>query len=117
MTRWRCVGAREGFEMKIVVLAGLFTAAAIPFAGAAEASAECQVDDTRRTPQVRIDGGGPGGSAPAPTVARTTAAPRATPADQIAQREAAEAAREAAERRRSGKRIPDAELIGPRGAL
>jgi hypothetical protein len=96
-------------------MVGLFTAAAIPFAGAAEASAECQVDD-RRTPHVRIDGGGPGGSAPA-TAARPTSAPRETAAEQTAQREAAEAARAAAERRRNGKRIPDAELIGPRGAL
>jgi hypothetical protein len=103
--------------MKFWVMAGLFTAAAVPFAGAAEASAECQVDDTRRAPQVRIDAGGPGGSAPVQT-ARTTSAPRdPDAADQVAQREAAEAAARAAERRRSGKRIPDAELIGPRGAL
>jgi hypothetical protein len=101
--------------MKVLVLAGLFTAAAIPFAGAAEASAECQVEDARRTPHVRIDGGGPGGGAPA-TVARTTSAPRDVATEQALQREAAEAAR-AAERRRNGKRIPDAELIGPRGAL
>jgi hypothetical protein len=101
--------------MKFWVLAGLFTAATVPFATAAEASAECQVDDTRRTPHVRIDGGAPGGSAPAQT-ARPTSATRDA-AGQVAQREAAEAARVAAERRRSGKRIPDAELIGPRGAL
>ena len=102
--------------MKFWVLAGLFTAATVPFATAAEASAECQVDDTRRTPHVRIDGGAPGGSAPVQT-ARPTSATREAAAEQVAQREAAEAARAAAERRRNGKRIPDAELIGPRGAL
>ncbi len=102
--------------MKVWVLAGLFTAAAVPFAGAAEASAECQVDDTRRASHVRFEGGGPGGSAPAQT-ARPTSTPRDATAEQMAQREAAEAARAAAERRRNGKRIPDAELIGPRGAL
>lgn len=101
--------------MKFWVLAGLFTAATVPFATAAEASAECQVDDTRRTPHVRIDDGAPGGSAPAQT-ARPTAATRDA-AEQVAQREAAEAARAAAERRRGGKRIPDAELIAPRRAL
>ena len=103
--------------MRLWVMAGLFTAAAIPFAGAAEASAECQVDDSRRLPHVRIDGGGPGGSAPAP-VARPTANPPEDTAEQVAQREAPQAARTtSAERRRSGKHIPDAELIAPRGAL
>ncbi len=100
--------------MKVWVLAGLFTAAAVPLAGAAEASAECQVEDARRATHVRIDGGAPGGSAPQ---AARPAPDRETAADQVAQREAAEAARVAAERRRNGKRIPDAELIGPRGAL
>lgn len=103
--------------MKIWAMAGLITAAAIPFAGAAEASAECQVDDSRRMPHVRIDGGGPGGSAPA--TANPTSQTRETSAERSTQRDAAEIARAAAaaERRRSGKRIPDAELIGPRGAL
>jgi hypothetical protein len=101
--------------MKLWALASLFTVAAVPFAGAAEASAECQVDDTRRAPQVRIDNGGPGGSAPMQT-AEPTSAPRET-AEQVAQREAAAAARAAAERRRGVKRIPDAELIAPRRTL
>jgi hypothetical protein len=100
-------------DMKIWVMAGLFTAAAIPFAGAAEASAECQVDDTRRMPHVRIDDGAPGGSA---ATTATPTAQRDVNADRTA-REAAERAAAMAERRRSGKRIPDAELIGPRGAL
>jgi hypothetical protein len=102
--------------MKLFVLAGLVTVAAVPFAGAAEASAECQVEETRRAQHVRIDNGAPGGSAPAQT-AQPTSAPREA-AEQAAQRDAAQAARAAPpERRRNGKRIPDAELIGPRGAL
>jgi len=101
--------------MKLWALAGLFTVAAVPFAGAADAAPECQVDDTRRSPVMRIDGGAPGGSAPVVQTAQPTAA-RETP-EQVAQREAAEAARAAAERRRSGKRIPDAELIAPRRTL
>jgi len=102
--------------MKLFILAGLFTAAAIPFAGAAEAAADCQVEDTRRATHVRIDGGGPGGSAPSQAAPQATA-PRDAASEQAAAREAAQAARATAERRRNGKRIPDAELIGPRGAL
>jgi hypothetical protein len=101
--------------MKMWVLAGFFTAVTIPLAAASEDATECQVDNARQPAQVRIDSGGSGGSAP-PARARTTSAPRETPA-QVAQREADEAERAAAERRRNGKRIPDAELIGPRGAL
>lgn len=104
--------------MKLWVMAGLFTAAAIPFAGVAEASAECQVDDSRRLPHVRIDGGGPGGSAPAPVARPAANPPEENTAGQVAQREAAQPARAAtAERRRSGKHVPDAELIAPRVAL
>jgi hypothetical protein len=102
--------------MKLWAMAGLFTAAAVPFAGVAEASAECQVDDSRRVPHVRIDDGGPGGSAP--TIATPTAAPR-DPAVRTVQRDPNDAAARVtpAERRRSGKHVPDAELIAPRGAL
>ncbi len=99
--------------MKLWVLAGMFTAATVPFAAAAESSAECQVDEARRTAQVRIDNGGPGGSAPG---ARVTSAPRDS-GEQVAQREAEAAPRPSVDRRRNGKPIPDAELIGPRGAL
>ncbi|MBC7769682.1 MAG: hypothetical protein H7124_12950, partial [Phycisphaerales bacterium] len=76
-----------------------------------------EVGEDRRAPQVRIVTTEPGGSAP-PVVA-PRAAPRSAEAQatQRAAAEAAEAARAFAERRRSGKRIPDAELIGPRGAL
>jgi hypothetical protein len=102
--------------MKFWIMAGLFSAATVPFATVAEASAECQADESRRVPHVRIDGGGPGGSAP--TVAAPTSAPRAPAAERAEQREATETARApATDRRRSGKHIPDAELIAPRGAL
>lgn len=100
--------------MKTWVLAGLITVAATPFAHAAETTAECQLDQSRRSVEQRID-------APVQPAAPTTAA-RPT----LTQREAApppqasadQPVRQAAnDRRRGGKRIPDAELIGPRGAL
>lgn len=98
--------------MKTWVLAGLFTVVTAPFAVAAETTTECQLDPDRRSVEQRLD-------APAPPAAPTTGRPTVT------QREvtpppatAADQVRQAAnERRRSGKRIPDAELIGPRGAL
>jgi hypothetical protein len=89
--------------MKVWILAGLFTAVASPLAGATETTAECQVDETRRAAQHRTE---------------APAAPTASARPTVAQRDVAEPARPApAERRRNGKRIPDAELIGPRGAL
>lgn len=87
--------------MKIWILAGIFSAMTIPFAAAAETSADCQLDDARRGTQ------------------RQAAQPQAspsTPRQALADR-AAEPARPDAPRRRSGKHIPDAELIGVRGAL
>jgi hypothetical protein len=89
--------------MKVWILAGLFTAAMAPLASASESTLECQLDDTRRATAPRAEAP----PTPAPT-ARPTVAPRET-AEQATPRETA--------RRRSGKRIPDAELIGPRGAL
>ena len=89
--------------MKTWMLAGLFTVALAPMAYAAEDVSACQVDDVRRATQERID------APPAPssaTVARPT----------VAQRDVTEAQR-AEPRRRTGKRIPDAELIGPRSTL
>lgn len=91
--------------MKVWVLAGLFTVATAPFAAAAENTAECQLDDTRRAEQTRLD---TAAAPPPPVVVRPSAAPRET---------AEQTARPDAQRRRSGKPIPDAELIGPRGAL
>jgi hypothetical protein len=88
--------------MKVPVLTVLITAATCAFASAAETSVDCQVDDSRRTAaEQRTE------------ETRQAAANTARPT--VAQREAAE--RPAPERRRNGKRIPDAELIGPRGAL
>jgi hypothetical protein len=99
--------------MKVWLLAGAITVVTVPFASAAEA--ECQVDDTRRQVQVRIDNGAPGGSAP--SVARPTVAQREPAPTEMAQREDEEPQRRVIDRRRSGKPIPDAELIGPRRAL
>lgn len=90
--------------MRVLALAGLITVAIVPFA-AAEDEIACQPDDLRRTQaEQRLD------QAPlAPSVPVRPAA---------AQREAAaETPRQPAERRRSGKPIPDAQLIQPRGAL
>lgn len=98
--------------MKVWILAGLFTVAAAPFAAAAETDAACQLDDSRRGITQRVDGPPP----PAPqSTARPTVAPR-----QVAQAEQGaveQTVRQPPDRRRSGKRIPDAELIGRRGAL
>jgi hypothetical protein len=90
--------------MKVWILAGLFTVAMAPFAAASESTVECQLDDTRRAAAPRTDAPAP----PAPSAVRPTAAPRVA---------AEQAPRPEAPRRRGGKRIPDAELIGPRGAL
>lgn len=87
--------------MKVWVLAGLFTVAMAPVAMAGEDVTECQLDETRRTAEQRA------AAPPAPNVARPT----------VAQRDVIEPVRPPVERRRSGKRIPDAQLIGPRGAL
>lgn len=102
--------------MKIWVLAGLMTVATVPFAAAAETDLECQLDDSRRATQMRIDAEPSGGAGAPASVARQTSAPRET-AGRPPSRAADEPERAVAEGRRSGKRIPDAELIGPRGAL
>lgn len=87
--------------MRVLLLAGFFAAVLAPSAFAVEDSKACQLDEMRRnsanTPP------------PPPAEARQSeAAPRAV---------AAEPVRTAPARRRGGKRIPDSELIGPRGAL
>lgn len=95
--------SEEESAMKFWVLVGFFSAAAIPMAAASESSADCQVDDTRPAVQQRADAPPP---APPANAARPTLAQGAeTPA------------RPELSRRRTGKRIPDAELIGPRGTL
>ena len=97
--------------MKVWVLAGLFTAAMVPIASAAENTLECQLDETRRSTTPRLE---QIELPPQPAaIARPTGA-TATPPRQVAEENVQRAE---PPRRRNGKRIPDAELIGPRGAL
>lgn len=92
--------------MKLWVLAGLFSVMAIPFAAASETTEACQIDDTRRAARAPVD------------VPEASHASAAAPTVLAVQRDTAESIGRAEPlRRRSGKRIPDAELIGPRGAL
>lgn len=95
------------------VVAGLFTVVTAPFAMAAETTTECQLDPDRRSVAQRLDApaapAAPNVGRPAATTQREVTPPPASAADQVRQA--------ANDRRRSGKRIPDAELIGPRGAL
>lgn len=91
--------------MKAWMLAGLMTVAMAPMAYAAESAVACQVDDIRRATQERAEAPPPAPSAPG--------AARAA----VAQRDATESAARSEPRRRTGKRIPDAELIGPRSTL
>lgn len=95
--------------MKVWVLAGLFTFAAAPMAFAAEDTTECQLDDARRATQSQAEQVAP------PTMGRATVAERETAA--VIPVAPAPTRTAPAERRRNGKRIPDAQLIGPRGAL
>jgi hypothetical protein len=102
--------------MRILVFAGLITAAMAP-AALADTGLPCQVDNTRRVLDHVITEA-ESGSAPPTAVA--TAQTIVRPA--VVQREAAAVQNQRTpaqqqQRRRSGKRIPDAELIGPRGAL
>lgn len=90
--------------MKTWMLAGLLTVAMAPLGYAAENTEACQVDEMRRATQERAE-------AP-PAQPNVAAVARAT----VAQRDVTEAQR-AEPRRRTGKRIPDAELIGPRSTL
>lgn len=111
--------------MKLWIYAGLISAAMASNAYAAETTIACEVDDTQRTAQQRVDtsaifpvqpeenraqrGGG------ASANATTTIAPLTTP-----RREAAPAVSSRSEpqrRRNVTRRIPDADLIGGRGAL
>lgn len=91
--------------MKSVLAVGVLAFIAWPSVAAAEAVAPCQADDARaaHASTERVE----------PTAA---AAPSISARQAAAQRETAET-RADATRRRSGKRVPDAELIGPRGAL
>jgi len=95
--------------MKTWVLAALITVVTIPVASALESTTDCQVDDSRRETRVeqreRTDP--PASPTASPTTARTTT---------LATRDT-NSHPEQQQRRRNGKRVPDAELIGPRGAL
>jgi hypothetical protein len=109
--------------MKVWMLAGLFTVATVPFAAAAEVTDDCQLDETRRAITIqRIDSSAVGTSGGVPGATQTAQPTPPANAPQVtAARPAAttreDSVREEAQRRRSGKRVPDAELIGPRGAL
>jgi len=90
--------------MKVLVLAGALAAIAFPSAAAADVLPPCQSEDARSA--LSGDRVEPTAVPAAPAVARQA----------IAQRDVSETRAEPT-RRRSGKRVPDAELIGPRGAL
>lgn len=91
--------------MRVLLLAGLITAATVPFAAASETDIDAVAETSRVSAEQRLDQPPP---SPAIAVGRQTVAPR----------EAAETPRPTpVERRRSGKPIPDAQLIQPRGAL
>jgi hypothetical protein len=92
--------------MKAWVLAGLFTVVTAPVAFAGEDTTECQLDETRRASTQRSD-------TVAPTIARPTVAQREVAPDPAPR----PTGPSGVDRRRNGKRIPDAQLIGPRGAL
>lgn len=102
--------------MRVLLLAGLITAATVPFAAAAENDfndfnaftdvIDCQVTDVSRAPaEQRLD------QAPVSPAA-------STPRPAVVVREAVETPRPVAgDRRRSGKPVPDAQLIQPRRTL
>lgn len=93
--------------MRVLLLAGLITAATAPFAAAsaAENDIDCQATTRRAAAEQRLDQAPP-------------SSPTAIARPNVVQREAvADAPRPPTERRRSGKPIPDAQLIQPRGAL
>jgi hypothetical protein len=91
--------------MKAILIAGVFSALTCGAAAAAEPDPECQIDETRR--QARGE-----------RVATNPPPPRAVTRPNDAARTFADAdTQPVTPRRRSGKTIPDAELIGRRGAL
>jgi hypothetical protein len=87
--------------MKVLILSGVISAVCAGTAVATPSTGACQLDESRREAQERRI------EAPASQAVRTTGgAPRAE-----------EQARAEPPRRRYGKPIPDAELIGPRAVL
>lgn len=89
--------------MKVLVLAGLLGSSPLAAAEPAESTIACRVEETQRAAGTRVQ------SAPAAQAART--APGAQRSDM------ADVQRPESPRRRSGKPIPDAELMRPRLAL
>lgn len=109
--------------MKLWVLVGLITTAAIPAAYASDTGATCDADDTRAVLTLTAAETPAQVGRPAAQISRETAdsagaasAPAAPGAPNTAPQAAAS---DQSTRRRGGsrKRIPDAMLIGPRGAL
>jgi hypothetical protein len=90
--------------MKSVILAGVVMAVTGGGANSAQTT-DCQFEETRRQPRERSV------TAPAPSVAPTTPRPGVGSNRAVAEN------RSDPPRRRTGKTIPDAELMGPRLAL
>ncbi len=110
--------------MKLWIYAGLISVAMASTAHAAETTIACEVDDTQRTANQRVDTSAVfpvqeearasrGGSAS--SSATTTIAPLATPRRETAP--VVSSRNEPQRRRNVTRRIPDADLIGGRGAL
>lgn len=87
--------------MKSMVIAGLLSLTSPPVESGGP---PCQAEEGRR--------------APAPVAGEVQTQPNVQPQPALAQREVTSGEQRAAPvRRRVGKRVPDAELIGPRGTL
>lgn len=91
--------------MRVVIIAGAISALTCGVAAAAEDQIECQAEDARSQERERV------ASVPAPPQAIVR------PNDGGARVLAGAPTQPIAPRRRNGKTIPDAELIGPRGTL
>lgn len=91
--------------MRTLVLLGALAAVAAPGVATAQPIAPCQLEAERTTQPERAE------QTAAPT-APTAAPPRATQGQRTAEQQTTRDTR-----RRGGKGVPDAELIGPRGAL
>lgn len=101
--------------MKLWFFAGLLTMMWAPMAVAAESTVACDVDDTQQTIQQRADSSP---AAPAVTVKQRGGGRGAVAVLPRTETAAPTIARTEPSRRRGvTRRIPDAELIGGRGAL
>jgi hypothetical protein len=97
--------------MKAWILAGVITVVTAPAAFAGEDLTECQLDEQRREATQRTEDVDAIDTAEVANVARPTVAQREVVVPAPAPRPGG------TDRRRNGKPIPDAQLIGPRGAL